>query len=100
MIILIDDHTSYQFFTGLNQEIYYSIISGDPYKHFRIDTHSGKIYTHASLNREDISQYNLTVMGRNKYAGNGFEQISTVSLSVSLLDENDYKPYFTTGLIV
>lgn len=100
-VLLAEYFLSYpRFFAGLNREIYYSIVSGDPYRHFQIDTHSGKIYTNTSLDREDISQYNLTIMGRNKYAGNGFEHISTVSLRISLLDENDYEPYFTTDLIV
>ncbi|VEN50001.1 unnamed protein product, partial [Callosobruchus maculatus] len=59
---------------------------------FEINSETGEIYTTARLDREDISNYELTVAAVDE----GVPQLSsTATVTVTVLDKNDNPPRFT-----
>nr|XP_039270866.1 protocadherin Fat 4-like isoform X2 [Styela clava] len=77
---------------GLNAEIYYSIISGDPNHKFRIDSDTGKLRTISALDREEQESYTLKIIAWNKYAEGAEQQFSFKTVVVNVYDENDNPP--------
>ena len=91
-MVLAEDEDS-----GLSSEIRYSILTvtpGDP-SDFRIDTLSGVINVSTGFDREVIDRYSLTVEARD----GGDPQLSnTTEVTVTILDENDNMPMFSTSV--
>ena len=71
--------------------VYYSIVGGQNQSHFFIEPLTGVVRTSTRLDRELIQSYQLTVRGT---FGDGFE--SNVTFSVSVSDENDNPPEFSS----
>ena len=77
---------------GVNSLISYEITSGDTSK-FTIDSSSGVITTTAKLDREEASSYQLIVTAKD----HGTPSLSsTVVVTVTVLDENDNTPRFSS----
>ncbi|XP_058529592.1 cadherin EGF LAG seven-pass G-type receptor 1 isoform X1 [Ochotona princeps] len=75
--------------TGENARITYAL--EDPVPQFRIDQHTGTVYTTAELDYEDQAAYTLAIMARDS----GIPQKSdTTSLEIQVLDANDNAPRF------
>ncbi|RXM96182.1 Protocadherin Fat 1 [Acipenser ruthenus] len=75
----------------LNNQIRYSIESGDPQQHFSIDPESGEIRLSRHLDREELSSFTLKVRAEDNGAPPQFS-IATVTVKVS--DVNDNPPVF------
>ncbi|XP_034428128.1 cadherin-20-like [Hippoglossus hippoglossus] len=76
-----------------NNTVRYSIErSTDPDKFFYMDITSGSLMTGRSLDREDIGCHNITVLAMEM---NNPTQISSVSVTVKVLDVNDNPPLLT-----
>ncbi|XP_042182005.1 protocadherin Fat 2 [Oncorhynchus tshawytscha] len=76
----------------LNNLIHYSISSGDPQGQFSIDPRSGEIIVRATLDREEITHYSLTVQA----ADEGDPPLSTaVQVTLTVSDVNDNPPVFS-----
>uniref|UniRef100_A0A673ZS26 FAT atypical cadherin 2 n=1 Tax=Salmo trutta TaxID=8032 RepID=A0A673ZS26_SALTR len=76
----------------LNNLIHYSISSGDPQGQFSIDPRSGEIIVRATLDREEITHYALTVQA----ADEGDPPLSTaVQVTLTVSDVNDNPPVFS-----
>ena len=77
---------------GLNALISYQITSGDTGK-FTIDSNTGTLTTSAKLDREEASSYRLIVTAKD----HGTPSLSsTVVVTVTVLDENDNTPQFSS----
>ena len=75
--------------------IHYEIVSGDSNNHFFIDD-SGRIFTNASLNFEDINFYKLEIGALSKDANGDFTVIATpqnTTVNIFIVDENE-APYW------
>uniref|UniRef100_A0A3P9ITA0 Cadherin-20 n=1 Tax=Oryzias latipes TaxID=8090 RepID=A0A3P9ITA0_ORYLA len=76
-----------------NNTVRYSIDkTSDPDKFFYIELTSGSLMTVRSLDREEISWHNITVLAMEM---NNPSQISSVSVAVKVLDVNDNPPSLT-----
>ncbi|XP_066572717.1 protocadherin Fat 2 [Amia ocellicauda] len=76
----------------LNNQIHYSIVSGDPRQQFEIDRASGEIRVRQRLDREEITHYSLTVQA----ADSGDPPLSSaVQVTVKVSDVNDNPPVFS-----
>uniref|UniRef100_A0A8C7Y3W0 Cadherin 20 n=1 Tax=Oryzias sinensis TaxID=183150 RepID=A0A8C7Y3W0_9TELE len=76
-----------------NNTVRYSIEkTSDPDKFFYIELTSGSLMTMRSLDREEISWHNITVLAMEM---NNPSQISSVSVAVKVLDVNDNPPSLT-----
>ncbi|RVE58556.1 hypothetical protein OJAV_G00195480 [Oryzias javanicus] len=76
-----------------NNTVRYSIEkTSDPDKFFYIELTSGSLMTVRSLDREEISWHNITVLAMEM---NNPSQISSVSVAVKVLDVNDNPPSLT-----
>ncbi|KFM78662.1 Cadherin-related tumor suppressor, partial [Stegodyphus mimosarum] len=85
---------------GINGNIQYSIVNGNPDEVFQIDDITGQITVSKPLDRETNARYILTVMARDM--GEDISHNTTALVSVDVLDENDNVPRFdnaTTRLI-
>uniref|UniRef100_A0A672GWT7 Cadherin 20 n=1 Tax=Salarias fasciatus TaxID=181472 RepID=A0A672GWT7_SALFA len=79
-----------------NNTVRYSIErSSDPEKYFYIEITSGSLMTVRSLDREENSWHNITVLAMEM---NNPTQISSVSVAVRVLDVNDNPPSLTDYL--
>ena len=77
---------------GTNAIFTFAITGGNTYNSFRINATTGNVYTNASLDRENISVYNLVVTATDK----GIPTLrSSVNLTARILDINDNAPTFT-----
>ncbi|XP_045523939.1 cadherin-related tumor suppressor isoform X1 [Pieris brassicae] len=82
---------------GINNELQYSISSGNRKETFFIDSYSGELFLHKHLDYEDLTMYvlNITVMD------NGSPSLSSsISFTVNVIDANDNAPVFTNTAIV
>ncbi|CAH1187899.1 unnamed protein product [Phyllotreta striolata] len=77
--------------SGENGEITYKLLQ-DFEGAFEIDAQSGEIYTNVRLDREDISNYELTVEAVDQGVP---QQSGTATVLVTVLDKNDNPPRFT-----
>uniref|UniRef100_A0A3P9K0X3 Cadherin-20 n=1 Tax=Oryzias latipes TaxID=8090 RepID=A0A3P9K0X3_ORYLA len=76
-----------------NNTVRYSIEkTSDPDRFFYIELTSGSLMTVRSLDREEISWHNITVLAMEM---NNPSQISSVSVAVKVLDVNDNPPSLT-----
>ncbi len=75
------------------QTLLYSIRSAPP--QFAITPNDGEIYLTAPLDREIMSSYSLIVDIRDGLP----ERMSTTSLTVTVTNVNDNRPYFTSSVI-
>lgn len=76
---------------GENSVISYKITTGDT-KKFTIDSNTGVITTSEELDREEASSYSLIVTAKD----HGTPSLSsTVTVSITVLDENDNMPKFS-----
>ena len=82
--------------TGVNAEIYYSIVSGNENRWFSIDSKSGLVVTESELDREKKGVVELKVQARD----NGPNPKYTYThLHVTILDVNDEKPQFSNSIL-
>ncbi|XP_038214597.1 cadherin-related tumor suppressor-like [Zerene cesonia] len=82
---------------GINNELQYSISSGNRKETFFIDSYSGELFLHKHLDYEDLTAYvlNITV------SDNGSPSLSSsISFTVNVIDANDNAPIFTNTAIV
>ncbi|XP_072880364.1 cadherin-12-like isoform X1 [Hemitrygon akajei] len=76
-----------------NSPVRYSIDeSSDQKRYFTIDEIDGTIATNDILDREDISQYNISVLA-TKVSNPGL--VSKVPVTIQVLDVNEYAPEFS-----
>ncbi|CAB1337314.1 unnamed protein product [Coregonus sp. 'balchen'] len=80
---------------GLNAQLLYTIISGDPQSQFDI-TKAGVLQTRKALDREAQSFYNLVVIVHDLALAPMTRYTSTAQVSIILLDVNDCPPTFTS----
>ena len=78
---------------GVNANLTYSIIAGDPQGKFAIDPHTGEVTVTGALDFETIPSYSLTILVSDQ--GEPESHSSTVILSVSVLDENEHSPSYS-----
>uniref|UniRef100_A0A8D2JBT4 FAT atypical cadherin 4 n=1 Tax=Varanus komodoensis TaxID=61221 RepID=A0A8D2JBT4_VARKO len=76
---------------GSNGQVRYSILSGNTNNEFRIDSVTGVITVAKPLDREKKPSYSLTVQAADRGSS---PQIDTATLSIILMDVNDYIPTF------
>jgi hypothetical protein len=77
--------------TGLNAEITYLVVGGDPKNQFEVTNSTGMIRTKKTLDREDISSYKLVIQANDK----GIPSLNeTVTVNITILDVNDNNPIF------
>ena len=76
---------------GVNGEIEYEIIKGDPNAMFKIDKSTGSISVAKQLDYEQIPVYNIVIQAQDR----GFyPRSATSSVKIILLDVNDNPPTF------
>ncbi|XP_055033441.2 protocadherin Fat 4 [Misgurnus anguillicaudatus] len=78
---------------GLNAELHYAIVSGDPQSQFSI-TNTGVLQTTKVLDRETQSFYNLVITVNDLAPPPITRFTSTAQVSIILLDVNDCPPTF------
>lgn len=74
--------------------VYYSIVGGNNLGHFFIEALTGTIRTSLPLDREQVTEYDLTVQGS---FGSGFETNRLIRVTVT--DENDNSPQFPSRFV-
>ncbi|XKL63091.1 hypothetical protein PGB90_005455 [Kerria lacca] len=82
---------------GVNQEIFFSIGSGNRRESFQIDPLSGVLYLRKKLDYEDVSSYVLNITA---YDGGNPRLSTTLLLTVAVEDYNDNPPAFPSTAIV
>uniref|UniRef100_H2ZZL6 Protocadherin-16 n=1 Tax=Latimeria chalumnae TaxID=7897 RepID=H2ZZL6_LATCH len=77
---------------GANSDITYIIISGNDKGHFRLDPKAGSVELDQSLDYEEDTKFTLTIQASD----NGTTNINVAFsvLFISVLDHNDYAPFF------
>lgn len=83
--------------TGINAQIYYSIVSGNAFGWFDIDSDTGLVTLKGRLDREQMGATELKISARD---GGPNPKWAYTQLKVIVLDENDERPEFTQNLIV
>ena len=73
-----------------NNAIFYSLLDSPGSENFGIHNTTGVLYTLTSLNREQFSDYNLTILANNSLSP--YPLSSTVQVIVSVTDLNDMHP--------
>lgn len=82
---------------GLNSQVSFSISSGNRRDAFHIDSTSGSLFLHKSLDYEDTTSYNLNITASDS----GNPRLSTtITFIVNVIDENDNPPNFPNTAIV
>ncbi|XP_041983025.1 cadherin-related tumor suppressor-like [Aricia agestis] len=82
---------------GVNNEIQYSITSGNRKDTFYIDSYSGELFLHKHLDYEELVSYVLNITATD----NGSPSLSSsISFVVNVIDANDNAPVFTNTAIV
>lgn len=83
--------------TGINAQIYYSIVSGNSFGWFDIDPDTGLVTLKGRLDREQMGTAEIKISARD---GGPNPKWAYTQLKVIVLDENDERPDFTQELIV
>lgn len=83
--------------TGINAQIYYSIVSGNAFGWFDIDPDTGLVTLKGRLDREQMGSAELKISARD---GGPNPKWAYTQLKVIVLDENDERPEFTQELII
>ncbi|CAI8026957.1 Protocadherin Fat 4 [Geodia barretti] len=78
--------------TGVNADLVYSIIAGDPDGIFSIDPLAGEVIISRGLDFESVPSHSLTVLVSDR--GQPQSHSSTAVLSVSVLDDNEHPPSY------
>ncbi|XP_072938698.1 cadherin-related tumor suppressor [Epargyreus clarus] len=82
---------------GINNEVQFSITSGNRKEAFFIDSYSGELFLHKHLDYEDLTSYVLNITATD----NGSPSLSSsISFTVNVIDANDNAPVFTNTAIV
>ncbi|ALC39766.1 ft [Drosophila busckii] len=82
---------------GINAQVVFSITAGNRRDTFHIDSISGSLYLHKSLDFEDVTHYTLNITA----ADCGTPSLSTTVLyQVIVVDDNDNAPSFPSTAIV
>ncbi|XP_050346930.1 cadherin-related tumor suppressor [Nymphalis io] len=82
---------------GINNELQFSISSGNRKETFFIDSYSGELFLHKHLDYEDLTSYVLNITATD----NGSPSLSSsISFVVNVIDANDNAPVFTNTAIV
>ncbi|XP_013177912.1 PREDICTED: cadherin-related tumor suppressor [Papilio xuthus] len=82
---------------GINNEIQFSITSGNRKEAFFIDSYSGELFLHKHLDYEDLTSYVLNITATD----NGSPSLSSsIPFTVNVIDANDNAPVFTNTAIV
>lgn len=82
---------------GINNEVQFSITSGNRKETFFIDTYSGELFLHKHLDYEDLTSYVLNITATD----NGSPSLSSsIPFTVNVIDANDNAPVFTNTAIV
>lgn len=80
---------------GLNAKIRYSLL-GDKVDRFHVDQDTGVITTAVELDREETDIYFLTLMAQD--CSSTEPRVTTVNLTINVLDDNDNPPVFSSSL--
>ncbi|XP_075710878.1 protocadherin-16-like, partial [Rhinoderma darwinii] len=80
--------------TGSNGRLQYHVIDGDQSQDFSLDSSTGALSTSRALDRESVSEYQLTVLVHD--SGDPSLSAST-TITVSVLDLNDNSPTFSAS---
>lgn len=83
--------------TGINAQIFYSIVSGNAFGWFDIDPDTGLVTLKGRLDREQMGTAEIKISARD---GGPNPKWAFTQLKVIVLDENDEQPDFTQELIV
>ncbi|XP_034473872.1 cadherin-related tumor suppressor [Drosophila innubila] len=82
---------------GVNSQVVFSITAGNRRDTFHIDSTTGSLYLHKSLDYEDITNYTLNITASDC----GTPPLSTTVLyNVIVVDDNDNPPIFPSTAIV
>ncbi|XP_067899584.1 cadherin-related family member 2 isoform X2 [Heterodontus francisci] len=84
---------------GIKDEITYAIQSSKPPGLFKIDAQHGHIYVNSPLDREELLDFNaiveLQIIAKEKHLDiNGAVASANTSVSITVTDVNDNKPFF------
>ncbi|XP_073418999.1 protocadherin-16 [Dendrobates tinctorius] len=79
---------------GSNGQLQYRLLDGDPLQDFLLDPSSGTLSTTRAMDRESVSDYQLTVIVRD--SGDPSLSAST-TISISVVDLNDNAPTFSAS---
>jgi protocadherin Fat 1/2/3 len=79
---------------GINAEITYDIVGGNGYNHFGIHPKTGVIFVSSQLDYERIREYVLAIRARD---GGSPPLASQALVNISLIDQNDNAPQFSSG---
>lgn len=82
---------------GVNSQISFSISSGNRRDAFHIDSNTGSLFLHKSLDYEDTTSYNLNITASD---GGNPRLSTTITFIVTVIDENDNPPNFPNTAIV
>ncbi|XP_068141663.1 LOW QUALITY PROTEIN: cadherin-related tumor suppressor [Drosophila tropicalis] len=82
---------------GLNSQVVFSITAGNRRDTFHIDSISGSLYLHKSLDYEDITRYSLNITASDCGTPSLF---TTLLYNVLIVDDNDNAPVFPSTAIV
>ncbi|XP_050549134.1 cadherin-related tumor suppressor [Daktulosphaira vitifoliae] len=78
--------------TGINAQIFYSIVSGNNFGWFDIDSNTGLVVLKDQLDREKMGAIEMKISARD---GGPNPKWAFTQLKVIVLDENDERPEFT-----
>ncbi len=81
--------------SGVNALVYYSIVSGNEYRWFAVDTDTGLVTTRATLDREKCDAVELKISARD---GGPNPRYAYTQLKITILDENDQVPRFAQAV--
>jgi len=79
---------------GVNAEITYDIVGGNGYSHFGVHPKTGVIFVSSPLDYERIREYVLAIRARD---GGSPPLASQALVNISLIDQNDNAPQFSSG---
>ncbi len=82
---------------GANSQITFSISSGNRRDAFHIDSITGSLFLHKSLDYEDTTSYSLNITASD---GGNPRLSTTIMFIVNVIDENDNPPNFPNTAIV
>ena len=83
------------YYTSSLDVIQYSLISGDQYNQFLINSSTGVLSLRSSLDREHVSSYTLSIMAFDKSVHPIMIRTALATMMVTVLDVNDNNPTFT-----
>ena len=89
--LLVSQVTATDVDVGLNSDIVYSILTGDPHGRFAVNASTGAVYAISPLDREQNETYHLIIEVSDR--GNPRQRVTT-PIDVVVLDVNDNSPTF------